>query len=248
MVGIPTGLLRHYFPQSEQSRLQRECNPSFGTDEENKSRRYQHNKKRKNINTVNFGDLPEAARARIQGQVHQYEAGGGTSMALSITGPSTLYTSTLTAPERGGGNSVVFVIDAPCLAAGSPLKRMMPIPIQSNLPHIVLQFGPDLDMADHPQVRCAVDTCTALTTGNFHFFAAVAKRYPYCLPKLLTPEDYAPIVLSGIVQAQRCGNYGTQGQVPVPPTVFHFRRRLFVSTRSHRSQCLGEHDDWTSVH
>jgi hypothetical protein len=28
----------------------------------NKSRRYQHNKKRKNINTVNFGDLPEAAR------------------------------------------------------------------------------------------------------------------------------------------------------------------------------------------
>jgi hypothetical protein len=95
----------------------------------------------------------------------------------------------------------MFVIDVPGLAAGSPLKRMMPITIQSNLPHIVLQFGPDLDMADCPQVRCAIDTCTALTTGNFHFFAAVAKRYLHCLVKLLTPEDYAPIILSGIVQA-----------------------------------------------
>ena len=64
----------------------------------------------------------------------------------------------------------------------------------------MLQFGPDLDMADCPQVHCAVDTCAALTTGNFHFFAAVAKRYLHCLAKLLTPEDYAPIVLSRIVQ------------------------------------------------
>ena len=34
MVGIPTRFLHHYLPQSEQSRHQRECNPSFGTDEE----------------------------------------------------------------------------------------------------------------------------------------------------------------------------------------------------------------------
>ncbi len=149
----------------------------------NKSRRYQHNKKRKNINTVNFGDLPEAARARIQGQVHQFEAGGGTSVASS---PSTLSASTPTSRERGSGNSIIFVVDIPCLAAGSPLKRMMPITIQSNLPHITLQFGPDLDMADCPQVRCAIDTCAALKTGNFHFFAALAKRYPHCLAKLLT--------------------------------------------------------------
>ena len=77
---------------------------------------------------------------------------------------------------------------------------MMPITNQSNLPQTVLQFGPDLDMADCPQVRCAIDTCAALTTGNFHFFADVAKHYPLCLAKLLTPEDSVPIVLSGIVQ------------------------------------------------
>jgi hypothetical protein len=64
-----------------------------------------------------------------------------------------------------------------------------------------LQFGPDLYMANCPQVRCAVDTCAALATGNFHFFSALAKRYLHCLVKLLTPADYASIVLSGIVQA-----------------------------------------------
>jgi hypothetical protein len=36
--------------------------------------------------------------------------------------------------------------------------------------------------------------------GNFHFVAALAKRYPHCIAKLYTPEDYNPIVLSGIVQ------------------------------------------------
>jgi hypothetical protein len=37
--------------------------------------------------------------------------------------------------------------------------------------------------------------------GNFHFFASVAKRYPHCVSKIYTPEDYAPIVLSGIVSS-----------------------------------------------
>jgi hypothetical protein len=167
----------------------------------NKSKQYQHNKKCKNLHTVNFGDLPKATRAWMQGQVHQYEAGGGTSVVLSVIGSSTLSTLAPPACEHGCRNSIIFVIGVPCLTAGSPLKRMMPITIQSNLPHIALQFGPDLDMADCPQVRCAVDTCAALTTGNFHFFLALAKHYPHCLAKLLTPADYAPIDLSGIIQA-----------------------------------------------
>jgi hypothetical protein len=29
------------------------------------------------------------------------------------------------------------IINAPCLAAGFPLKKMMPITIQSTLPHII---------------------------------------------------------------------------------------------------------------
>jgi hypothetical protein len=77
---------------------------------------------------------------------------------------------------------------------------MMPITIQSNLTHILLQFGPDLDMADCSSICCAVDTCAALSPGNFHFFTAIAKRYPHCVAKLLAPANNAPIVLSEIVQ------------------------------------------------
>jgi hypothetical protein len=45
-----------------------------------------------------------------------------------------------------------------------------------------------------------VDTAAALSTGNFHFVAAVAKQYPHCVAKLFVPKDYNPIVLSGIIQ------------------------------------------------
>jgi hypothetical protein len=49
-------------------------------------------------------------------------------------------------------------------------------------------------------MRCVVDTAAALSTGNFHFVAVVAKRYPHCVAKIYVPKDYNPIVLSGIVQ------------------------------------------------
>ncbi len=77
----------------------------------------------------------------------------------------------------------------------------MPISIQSTLPHIVLQLGNDLDCPNCPSIRCAVDTCAALSTGSFHFFAAIAKRFPHCVAKIYSPSDYAPITLSGIVQS-----------------------------------------------
>jgi hypothetical protein len=46
----------------------------------------------------------------------------------------------------------------------------------------------------------AVDTCTALSTGSFHLYAQIAKHFPYCVAKIFTPQDYAVIVFSGIVQ------------------------------------------------
>ncbi len=102
---------------------------------------------------------------------------------------------------RGPGGGVVLVADVVVLAAGLPLKRAMPISIQSNLPHITIQFGANLDCPNCPLICCAIDLCTPLTTGNFHFFASVAKRFPHCIAKMYTPGDYAPIVLSRIVQS-----------------------------------------------
>ncbi len=102
---------------------------------------------------------------------------------------------------RGPGGGVVLVADVVVLTTGSLLKRAMPISIQSNLPHITIQFGANLDCPNCPSICCAISLCAALTTGNFHFFASVVKRFPYCVAKMYTPDDYAPIVLSGIVQS-----------------------------------------------
>ncbi len=104
---------------------------------------------------------------------------------------------------HGLGRGIILVADVVVLAAGSPLKRAMPILTQSNLPHITLQFGANLDCPNCPSICCAVDSCAALSTRNFHFFTSVAKCFLHCIAKIYTPEDYMPIVLSGIVQSNK---------------------------------------------
>jgi hypothetical protein len=104
-------------------------------------------------------------------------------------------------------------VDVQVLSAGNPLKQPMPISIQSNLPHINLQLGIDLDCPDCPTIRCAVDTCAALCTGSFHFFASLAKRFPHCVAKIFAPKDYAPIILSGIVQSSDNATVTTELEV-----------------------------------
>jgi hypothetical protein len=51
-----------------------------------------------------------------------------------------------------------------------------------------------------PAIQCVVDTAAALTTGNLHFFAEIAKAYPHTVASIYSPDDYSPITLSGIVQ------------------------------------------------
>jgi hypothetical protein len=93
----------------------------------------------------------------------------------------------------------ILVIDVLVLSSASLNKSILPAPIVTNFPHIHLQLGMELDYPKCPVLRCVVDTADALTMGNFHFVAAVAKRYPHCVAKIIVPEDYNPIVLSGIV-------------------------------------------------
>jgi hypothetical protein len=95
---------------------------------------------------------------------------------------------------------LIFVINVPVLSSSTPSCDILPAPIMSNFPHICLQLGSTLDCLDCPILRCVVDTVAALTLGNFHFVATLAKKYPHCVAKLYVPEDYNPIILSGIVQ------------------------------------------------
>jgi hypothetical protein len=77
---------------------------------------------------------------------------------------------------------------------------ILPVAIQSIMPHITLQLCLVPNNRHCPSIRCVVDTATALCIGNYYFFAAIAKRYPHCVAKIFLPEDYLPIILSGVVQ------------------------------------------------
>jgi hypothetical protein len=177
----------------------------------NRQKRAKQNTKRKNLGTANFADFDTAGQDCIREQVlltlkNGHQISNTTSVASSVTTPS----SVIPAANRGqgqggnaGGRGRIFIIEVTVLAAGPALKPMMPIAIHSNLPHIVMQFGPILDCPHSPSIRCAVDSCAALSNGNFHYFASLAKRFPHCLAKVFAPQDYAPIVLSGVVQSQQ---------------------------------------------
>jgi hypothetical protein len=168
----------------------------------NQKKRHSQNTKRKNLGTANLADFDESGQQSNREQVLQSMTGcgmsNGTSVASSVTTLSTF------APPGGAahgcGCSCIFVVDVAVLAAGSLLKQAMPITIQSNLPHIIMKFGETLNCPNCPKIRMAVDTCAALLTGSFHFYAQIAKCFPHCVAKIFAPQDYAAIVLSRIVQ------------------------------------------------
>jgi hypothetical protein len=67
-------------------------------------------------------------------------------------------------------------------------------------PHIIMQLGSILGGLDSPSIRAIINTAAALSTGNLHFFAFIAKTFPHTVAAVYAPHDYAPITLSGIVE------------------------------------------------
>ncbi len=151
-----------------------------GTQGRSKKRKFDYNR----MSAANKERVKEAALA---------------SMGIKTTADKSPDKSSLDSPSTFK-KPLIFIINVPVLSAPSPSRNILPAPIVSNFPHICLQLGATLDCPDCPILRCVVDTAAALTTGNFHFVAALAKKYPHCVAKLYAPEDYNPIVLSGIVQ------------------------------------------------
>ncbi len=161
----------------------------------NRKKRHIQNTKRKNLGMANLSDFDDQGRQRITEQVLQSvnghdisEHSSGTSSVLTPGSVSEHGMQRGHGRGHGSGRGVILVADVMVLAAGLLLKRAMPITIQSNLPHIVLQFGANLDCPNCPSICCAVDSCAALTTGNFHFFALVAKRFLHCVAKIYPPK------------------------------------------------------------
>jgi hypothetical protein len=97
-------------------------------------------------------------------------------------------------------NLLIVFVDVSMLSTTTANKELLLAPIMANFSHICLKLGTHLDNESCPEVCAIVDTAAALSTGNFHFVLAIAKKFPDCLAKLYVPDDYNPIILSGIVQ------------------------------------------------
>jgi hypothetical protein len=159
----------------------------------------QDSTKHNNLATTNFSNLDHESKERIWQQVFTSVSAAASktaSIASSITGVTG--GSSATSPEKGGPKHFFFLYDAQVLNTNIH-HPVLPIFIQSVMLHIQIQLSPDLNNSSCPSICCVVDTTTPCTS-NYHFFAALAKRYPQCVAKIFLPADYSPIILSRITQ------------------------------------------------
>jgi hypothetical protein len=155
------------------------------------------NQKRKNVHTLNLEDLPQSTQDRILFQ-HRTKASGATTNATSVSVSSLITGATgsvRTGVKRG---SITLHQDVVVLASNST-KPPIPIAINSPMAHLTLQTGTSTEDRDCPGLKCVFDSGAALSTTNFHFIEAVIWQFPHILKKIYLPEDYAAIVLLGIV-------------------------------------------------
>ncbi len=151
-----------------------------------------NNKKRRNLNTVNWEDIPKKCREVLAAQQR---------VLLSVTAP---LLSVALALRGGMGASVIcrghitFHQDVIILSFQS-LKPQILITIHSPMSHLNLQTGTLNKERDCPALRCMFNTSASLNTANFHYMEAVIQQYPHILKAIYLPDDYAAIILLGIV-------------------------------------------------
>jgi hypothetical protein len=129
---------------------------------------------------LNYHKLSAEDQKKIRDQVLTVQAALNTELVFMLT-------------AKLGNVTVLASIDA-------PPRRTLPIKIHSDFPHIILQLGATLGGPNSPSIRAVIDTAAALTTGNLHFFAKIAKAFPHTVAAIYASKDYTPITLNGIVE------------------------------------------------
>jgi hypothetical protein len=142
-----------------------------------RKRRVTRASRKRNRGGTNYDNMIPKNKAKIKEQV------------LASMGMTTIWqgdnASTITnnSAKSGGAKTptkpLIFIANVQVLSLANLSKDILPAPIVSNPPHILLKFGTLLNDPDCPSVRCLVDTGAALTTGNFHYVAAIAKCFPH---------------------------------------------------------------------
>ena len=170
-----------------------------------KKKKMREFRKRKNVNTLNWNDIPPDRQEVLLQQQRTSQS------ATSVTVSSVSSSLTSPVPLRGTvtRSGVTLHQDVVVLAA-DPSKPPIPISIHSPMAHLTLQTGLFEEEKDCPGLRCVLDTGAALNTANYHFMEAVVRQFPHIVKQIYLPEDYAAIVLSGIVTSPTDGPLTTE--------------------------------------
>lgn len=140
----------------------------------------------------NYDELAQDDQQRLLRQALASQADEGT-MISSITSS--------TGGTNGRSGPQIFILNAVFSTLTVNSRPVLPVPIQSNFPHMNLQLGTDLDNADCPRISVVIDTAASLTTGRSAFFFELARKFPHCVAAVYTAKTYAPITLSGIIRS-----------------------------------------------
>ncbi len=205
-------------------------------------------------------DFNKASQQQIQEQVLQamghLEISNAMSVALSVTTPRSVVPSTNAGRGRGSrgrGFQVVdhtfFVCNVTVLATSTALKCIMLITIQRNLPHIVLQFGTNLDCPNCPSICCAFDLCPTLTTWEVPLLCVNCKMlYILCCKGLYSPGLCTNhLFRNRSISTGGCHNQ-IRGQLPLTPSLQDQGGWQIIPHDCNRSQRLHQHDSWSALH
>jgi hypothetical protein len=129
-----------------------------------KKKNVRNNKKCRNLNTVNWEDIPEKQHAVLAAQQCALLSVGSRSIASSAS--STLMGSS--SPSIICRSNITLHQDIVILSTQS-LKPEILIAIHSPMPHLSLQMGTSKKEKDRPALRCMFDTGASLNTANFHY-------------------------------------------------------------------------------
>jgi hypothetical protein len=111
-----------------------------------------------------------------------------------------------------------FLINATCLQTMIPHKPLLPITIETNLPHLNLLIG----LEGKCSLSVAYDTCTVLCVGSAAFHLAIAERAPQVVKSLTWAKDkYSPLTLSGVV-SDKDGKVQHQPTASLPAIIEYY--------------------------
>jgi hypothetical protein len=144
----------------------------------------------------NFSDLSDEGKEKMREQVLQATTAGTSATPSSAS--SSISSHQQLAPTTTNSKSPVVLV-ANVLSIKPANRELLPVPIQSCLPHIHLKVGPAECDKNPVEISCLVDSAASLTNSNFYYCSKIAKAFPHLVHSVLTSETNAPIVMSGIV-------------------------------------------------